>query len=120
MFLKKLIQKEIIGFFSVFIVVFSVYLYTIAPTVSLWDCGEFIACSHILGVPHPPGTPFYILLGRLFDIILPFKEVAKRVNFLSVISGALAAGFLYLIIIKVLNRSKERKSAELSIGRGFC
>ena len=131
MFLKKFIQKEIIGFFSVFIVVFSVYLYTMAPTVSLWDCGEFITCSHILGVPHPPGTPFYILLGRFFDILLPFKEVAKRINLISVISGALAAGFLYLIIIKVLNRFKEFETAELSIGHrlisifssigaGFC
>jgi len=131
LFLKRFIQKEIIGFTSVFIVVFSVYMYTIAPTVSLWDCGEFIACSHILGVPHPPGTPFYILLGRFFDILLPFKEVAKRVNFLSVLSGALAAGFLYLIIIRILNRFKENRKAGISvshhlisifssIGAGFC
>ncbi|MEJ2307122.1 MAG: DUF2723 domain-containing protein [candidate division WOR-3 bacterium] len=129
--MKRFIQKEIIGFTSVFIVVFSVYMYTIAPTVSLWDCGEFIACSHILGVPHPPGTPFYILLGRFFDILLPFKEVAKRVNFLSVLSGALAAGFLYLIIIRILNRFKENRKAGISvshhlisifssIGAGFC
>jgi len=131
LFLKRFIQKEIIGFFSVFFVVFFVYFYTMAPTVSLWDCGEFIACSHILGVPHPPGTPFYILLGRFFDILLPFKEVAKRVNFLSALSGALAAGFLYLVIIRVLNRFQENKKAGISmnhhlisifssIGAGFC
>ena len=114
-----------------FVVLFSVYMYTIAPTVSLWDCGEFIACSHILGVAHPPGTPFYLLIGRIFDILFPFGEVAKRVNFISVLSSALAGGFLFLVILKILSRLKEVKVGELSIGNyliavfssigaGFC
>jgi len=131
LFVKKIIRKEVIGFFSVFVVLFSVYLYTIAPTVSLWDCGEFIACSHILGVAHPPGTPFYVLIGRVFDILLPWGEVAKRINFLSILSGALAGGFLFLIILKVLSRFKENKADKFSlgnhliaifssIGAGFC
>ncbi len=124
-------RREIFGFAVVFIVLISVYLYTIAPTVSLWDCGEFIACSHILGVPHPPGTPFFILLGRIFDILFPFNEVAKRVNFLSALSGALAGAVLYLIILKVLSRFEDNKdkkyllgthliAAFSSIGAGFC
>ena len=124
-------RKKVFCFFGVFGVLFGVYLYTIAPTVSLWDCGEFIACAHILGVPHPPGTPFYVLLGRIFDILFPFNEVAKRINFLSVVSGALAGVILYLVILKVLSRFKERKDKEpflgthliaafSAIGAGFC
>ncbi len=124
-------KRKIFCFASVFVVLVSVYLYTIAPTVSLWDCGEFIACSHILGVPHPPGTPFYILLGRIFDILFPFREVAKRINFLSVLSGALAGAVLYLVILKVLGRFNENKGKEhllgthlialfSSIGAGLC
>jgi len=124
-------RKKVFCFFGVFGVLFSVYLYTIAPTVSLWDCGEFIACAHILGVPHPPGTPFYVLLGRIFDILFPFNEVAKRINFLSVLSGALAGAILYLVILKVFGRFKEIKNKEpllgthliaafSSIGAGFC
>ena len=124
-------KREIFCFAAVFGVLISVYLYTIAPTVSLWDCGEFIACSHILGVPHPPGTPFYILLGRIFDILFPFKEVAKRMNFLSVLSGALAGALLYLVILKVMSRFKENKGKKhllgihliavfSSIGAGLC
>jgi hypothetical protein len=124
-------RKKIFCFTFVFAVLIGVYSYTIAPTVSLWDCGEFIACSHILGVPHPPGTPFYILLGRIFDIFLPFNEVAKRVNFLSALSAALAGAFLYLVILKLISRFKENKGKEhllgnhliaafSAIGAGFC
>jgi len=108
-------RRKMVGFFTVFVVLLTMYLYTIAPTVSLWDCGEFIACSHILGVPHPPGTPFFILLGRIFDIVFPFKEVAKRINFLSSLSMAIAGGFLYLIILKVIERFRENRGKRLPL-----
>ena len=124
-------KRKIVGFFSVLVVLLGMYLYTIAPTVSLWDCGEFIACSHILGVPHPPGTPFFILIGRIFDILFPFGEVAKRINFLSALSTAIAGGFLYLIILKVVHRFTENRYKRLplsthliavfsAIGAGFA
>ncbi len=108
-------KRKIIGFLSVLIVLISTYLYTIAPTVSLWDCGEFIACAHILGVAHPPGTPFFTLLGRIFDIIIPFNEVAKRINFLSSLSSAIAGGFLYLIILSVFQRFRENRGKKLPL-----
>lgn len=91
----------------VFGAVLGVYLYTLAPTSSFWDCGEFIACSYILGVPHPPGTPLQILIGRVFTLIPLSKEIAYRMNFYSALSGALAALFLYLVFVKVIERFRK-------------
>ncbi|MFH1313433.1 MAG: DUF2723 domain-containing protein [Candidatus Eisenbacteria bacterium] len=85
----------------VFLTVLGCYLVTISPTVSFWDSGEFIATSFSLGVPHPPGTPFYVLVGRLFAM-LPFSERALGVNLMSALSGAGACLFLYLITIRIL------------------
>ena len=86
----------------IFLITFVIYFDTMAPTVSYWDCGEFIAVSHTLGVPHPPGSPFFLLLGRIFSMI-PFNEdIAFRVNIISPIVSALAVMLLYLTIVKIV------------------
>ena len=54
---------------AVGIFVFGIYRITLSPDVSFWDSGEFIATSHSLGIPHPPGTPLYVLMGRVFSIL---------------------------------------------------
>ena len=93
--------NRLIAFF-IFLLTFIVYFDTMAPTVSYWDCGEFIAVSHTLGVPHPPGSPFFLLLGRIFSM-LPFSEdIAFRVNIISPLVSALAVMLLYLSIVKVV------------------
>ncbi len=98
--------RIIIGL-CIFGAVLGVYLFTVAPTTSFWDCGEFIACSYILGVPHPPGTPLQILIGRIFTLIPLSREIAYRMNFYSALSGALAALFLYLVFVKIIERFRK-------------
>jgi hypothetical protein len=79
------------------------YFVTVAPTVAFWDCGEFITTSYILGVPHPPGAPVYTLLGRIFSMMSFLgDEIALRVNFLSVVSGAVTVLFVYLCVVRLL------------------
>ena len=94
----------------VFAAAASVYLITLTPTVPFWDSGEFIAVSYILGIPHPPGTPFYVLLGRVATLI-PWATIAQRVNAVSAISSALAVMFTYLCGYKLIKvaQGSERK-----------
>ncbi len=99
-------QDKLNKYFASFIFVFSLVIYylTVAPTVSFWDCGEFIACSYRMAVPHPPGAPLYLLVGRIFSLIPIFSDIAKRVNLISVISSAFTILFLYLIIVLMIQQ----------------
>ena len=73
-----------------------------APTTSFWDCGEFIATSFTMGVPHPPGSPLYLLLGNVFSQIPTFDDVGARVNIMSPLSSAFSVMFLYLITVYLI------------------
>ncbi len=87
---------------AVFLFVLGVFYSTMAPTVSFWDCGEYIASSYTLGIPHPPGNPLYVLLGRVFTMIFSWTDqVAFRVNLMSIFAGALTA----LTLFKIVTRS---------------
>ncbi|MEM7654536.1 MAG: DUF2723 domain-containing protein [Bacteroidota bacterium] len=80
---------------GVFLAALLVYLLTVAPTASFWDCGEFIACANELEVTHPPGAPLFLLLGRIFALFAfgDVSMVAFMVNLLSVFAGAFTALF---------------------------
>jgi len=97
---------RIIGW-SLAAIVLIVYLMTTAPVVAFWDNGEFISVGYTLGVGHPPGSPMYTLITRLFSL-LPFGNVARAVNFESVLAGALAIAFLYFSLTKMARRWEGR------------
>ncbi len=97
----------------------AVYWNTVQPTVSFWDCGEFIASSYILGIPHPPGSPLFIILGRLFSVLPFIADVALRVNLISVLSSAATAIFGYLVVVRMIKfwyQPKDRNSLTRYIG----
>lgn len=103
----KILNRVVCGL--VFLFTLTVYLTTVAPTVAFWDCGEFITTSYILGVPHPPGAPFYTLLGRIFSMLWFLgDEIALRVNFLSVLSGVVTVTLVYLCVVRLLCQWMDR------------
>ncbi len=80
-----------------------VYLMTVQQTLSLWDCGEYIACSYTLGVAHPPGNPLFLLIGRIFSLIPLVSDISHRINLLSVLSSAGAATLGYFVLYKLIS-----------------
>ena len=81
-----------------FLVALAVYTLTLEPSVSLWDCGEFISASHKLQVVHPPGAPLFLMIGRLFAMFASTPEqVAVAVNMLSAVVSALTVLFTFWI-----------------------
>ncbi|MEP6731734.1 MAG: DUF2723 domain-containing protein [bacterium] len=81
--------------------VFALYVATLAPTTAMWDASEYITAAYTLGIPHPPGNPLFVLLGRVASL-LPFGSVAERVNLLAAFCSALSAALWYLVTERVL------------------
>lgn len=90
--------KHLVGLL-VFMMALTMYCLTLEPTASLWDCSEFIASAYKLQVPHTPGTPLSLLVGRVFTMFAPDKStVALSLNFSSALFSSLCVYVLYLII----------------------
>lgn len=77
------------------------YLITLGPSTAMWDTSEYIAAAYVVGLPHPPGNPFFVLIGRVFSI-LPGMNPAFWVNMLAATCAAVSAGFWFLITERVL------------------
>lgn len=82
--------------------VFLLYVITLSPTTAMWDTSEYMSAAFTFGLPHPPGNPLFILIGRFFAIIPIAPSVAQRINVLAAVSSALAAGVWFLVAERVL------------------
>ncbi|ANT65803.1 glycosyltransferase family 117 protein [Prosthecochloris sp. CIB 2401] len=96
------VQRNRVAGILLFLLVQAVYLLTMAPTLSFWDCGEFIATARTLGVPHPPGAPLFLLMGRVFSLFPFFSDIGARVNLLSTLMSSAAVVLTYLITVRLI------------------
>ena len=98
------------------LVTFLLYIVTLAPTTSMWDTSEYIAAAYVLGLPHPPGNPFFVLIGRVFSILPIAPTVAMRINVLAAISSAASAVFWFLVTERVLVQWMPRRWQRIAGG----
>ena len=100
-----------------FIIALITYTLTLEPTVSSWDCGEYIATSVKLQVGHPPGAPLFQMLGAFFAMFTgDVSQIAKMVNFMSALASAFTILFMFWTISN-LAKKLALKSGSLSEGK---
>ncbi len=111
-------QNDITGWL-VFLIATTVYLLTVEPTASFWDCGEFIAASYKLQVPHPPGAPLFLLIGRIFSLFAAgdVTKVAYMINLISVLSSAFSILFLFWSITMLGRKLMKIEFTEPTTGQ---
>jgi hypothetical protein len=84
--------------------VFVLYLATLSPTTALWDTSEYIAAARVLGLPHPPGNPLFVLIAHSFGLLPIPVSYAARINILAALCSSIAAGAWFVLIDFVLVR----------------
>src|SRR5205085_2138542 len=97
----------------------TVYLLTAEAGGSLWDCGEFVSCAYKLQIPHPPGAPLFVMIGRLFIIFFGNNPhtAAKAVNAMSALVSGLTILFLFWTITFLAKKIAEKENETLNINQ---
>jgi hypothetical protein len=97
------------------VLVFALYAITLARSTAFWDTSEYIATGHILGIPHPPGNPTFVVLARAWSVLLaPFGlSVAVRINLFSALMSAGAHAFWFLVVHHILRYFSEDRRFRL-------
>jgi transmembrane protein TMEM260 (protein O-mannosyltransferase) len=83
--------------FGTFLVVFLIYFVTLAPTTAFWDTSEYISAARVLGIPHPPGNPLFVILAHTFGLLPLAASYAERINLFAAVTSAAAAGLWFLV-----------------------
>lgn len=98
------------------------YCSTIEPTASFWDCGEYIACSYKLEVGHPPGAPFFLIIGRFFSLLAGGKAeyAGMMINAMSGLCSSFTILFLFWTITRLGIKSLGKKVADLTQGQQWA
>jgi hypothetical protein len=86
-----------LGALATFVIVLLIYVVTLAPTTAFWDASEYIAAARVLGIPHPPGNPLFVILAHTFGLLPLAADYAARINLFAATTSAGAAAFWFLV-----------------------
>lgn len=107
--------NNVLGWIA-FVIALVTYTLTLEPSVSFWDCGEFISASYRLQICHPPGAPLFLIIGRLFSLMAggDVTKVAFCVNMVSAVTGALCVMFFFWTITHLAKKVLVKGAAEVN------
>lgn len=105
---------------AVCLIACAVYLMTMEATGSLWDCGEFASSAYKLQIPHPPGAPLFVLIGRLFMIPFDPHHAATGINTMSALASGFTILFLFWTITHFARKIVMKNQDELTTGNIFA
>lgn len=112
----SVLHSKYLPLFTAAMLTFCLYLYTLAPTVTFEDSGDFVTAAFTTGIAHPPGYPLYIMLARLFIFITPLDNAARSIALLSAILGSAACLVVGLIVLKITGIKSAAFFAPLLLG----
>ncbi|MEN9964809.1 MAG: hypothetical protein RL582_1904, partial [Bacteroidota bacterium] len=102
---------------AVCLIACAVYLMTMEATGSLWDCGEFASSAYKLQIPHPPGAPLFVLIGRLFMIPFDPQHAATGINAMSALASGFTILFLFWTITHFAKKIVLKDGAQMDNGK---
>ena len=105
---------------AVCLIACAVYLMTMEATGSLWDCGEFASSAYKLQIPHPPGAPLFVLIGRLFMIPFDPHHAATGINTMSALASGFTILFLFWTITHFARKIVMKNQEGLTAGNIFA
>ncbi|GHU54269.1 membrane protein [Bacteroidia bacterium] len=111
---KYKLLNNVLGWIT-FLIASTVYLLTIEPSGSFWDCGEFVSSAYKLEVGHPPGAPFFMLIGNLFTQLM--SDPAQVVNSMSALFSGLTILFLFWTITHLARKIIIKDESEITIAQ---
>lgn len=95
-------------------VVLAIYVATLGPTTAFWDTSEYIAAARVLGIPHPPGNPLFVLTAHVWGLLPIVEHYAMRINLFAAVTSALSAGLWFLIADRWMRNLVSFRPARLA------
>jgi tetratricopeptide (TPR) repeat protein len=102
------------GSIAIAALVFAVYAWGACRTIYVGDSGELVAAVYVLGIPHPSGYPLYVILGKLWTLVVPVGSIAFRMSLFSAACGAVTAGLLHQLCLRAALRPMAATAAALA------